>query len=143
MGAFNSDEYAWKDLKVVVAGRPVAGLRGIKFKTERTTTDIYASGDEPHTRTKGNKKYTGEMKLLQSEVEALIEAAQQTKGKDADLTDITFDITVAFAASPTSRIKTHQLVTCDTTDFEMSMEQNDPNMEVTLPLMIGKIKYNV
>ena len=143
MGAFNSDEYAWKDIKLVVAGRPVTGFRGVKFKTERTTTDIYASGDNPHTRTKGNKKYTGELVFLQSEMEALIEAAQSLKGKEADVTDITFDVTVAFAASPTARIKTHQLVTCDITDFEMGMSQNDPNMEVTLPIMIGKILYNV
>lgn len=136
---FNSEEYAWKDLKIVLGGRPVTGFRGLKFKTERTTTDIYASGDEPHTRTKGNKAYTGEITLLQSEIEALLEAVPRGK----DLTDITFSITAAFAASITGRIKVHNLINCDITEFEMGMEQNDPNMVVTLPLMIGKILYNV
>jgi hypothetical protein len=139
MSAFNSDEYAWKDIKVVLGGRPVTGIRGVKFKTTRKMTDIYASGDNPHTRTKGNKSYSGEIKLLQSEVEALLEAAGQGK----DLTDITVNITVAFAASLDARIKTHQLITCDFPEFEMGMEQDDPNMEVTIPMMIGKIKYNV
>lgn len=143
MGAFNSDEYAWRDMKVVMAGRPITGIRGLKFKTTRTTTDIHASGDDAHSRTKGNKGRIGEVKLLQSEIEALLEGAQQDFGSNADLTDITFDIVAAFAKSPTSRIKTHLLQTCDITEFEMGMEQNDPNMEVTLPIMIGRVKYNV
>jgi hypothetical protein len=143
MGAFNSDEYAWKDVKIVIAGKPVTGIRGIKFGIERTVTHIFAGGSNAHSRTKGNKIPSGEIKLLQSEAEALLEAAQQLHGPDADITDISFDVTVAFAASPTSRIKTHSLQTCDVTKLEHAMEQNDSNMEVTLPIMIGRIKYNV
>lgn len=137
--AFNSNEYAWRDLKVVIAGRPTTGIRGLKYKTSRTKTDIYASGDDPHTRTVGNKQYTGEIMLLQSEVEALIEAA----GPGRDLTDIRFDVIAGYAASLTSRIKTDILENVDVTEFEKGMEQDDPNMVVTLPIMIGKIKYNV
>lgn len=141
MSAFNSDEYAWKDLKIFMAGRLLTGFRGLKYKVSRTMTDIYASGDEPHTRTKGNKKRDGEIVLLQSEVQALLLAAIAQFGRDADLTDLTFDITAAYAVSPTSAIVTHQLITCDIPEFEMGMAQDDPNMEVTLPLMIGKIRF--
>lgn len=90
---FNSDEYAWKDLQVVIGGRLVTGIRGLKYKVTRTVTDIYGSGDRPHTRTKGNKSYTGEIKLLQSEVEAL----QMAAGPGRDLTDISFDVACSYA----------------------------------------------
>lgn len=140
---FSTDEYAWKDVKLFMGGRPISGIRGVKFGVERTMTDIYASGDKPHTRTKGNKKYAGEIKLLQSEAEALIDSAKQLYGPKADPTDMTFDATVSFAREVTDRIRTHQLFSVDITKFEMGMEQDDPNMEITLPIMIGDIEWGV
>lgn len=139
--AFNSDEYAWKDLNIVVAGRPVTGFRGLKYKTARTVTDIYASGDKPHARTKGNKTYTGELILLQSEYNALEEAAQALGFED--VTDITFNITSVYGKDPRARIKTDQLLHFDIEEIEKGMKQDDPNMEITLPFKIGQIKYNV
>ena len=141
--SFDTGEYGWKDIQIVVASLPVARFRDIRFTTSRTTEDIYASGDEPHTRYKGNKSYTGSATLLQSAIEALTERAQSDFGLDADITDLTFDIIVTFARRVDLPIKTHILENCDVTEFEMGMEQDDPMMEVELPLAIGKIKYNV
>jgi hypothetical protein len=140
---FNSNEYAWKDMKVVVGGRVVAGLRGLKFKTSRTTTPVYASGSKPHTITRGNKTHDGSMTMLQSEVEALLEAVQQKFGANADLTDGVLDVTAAFAVTVTSRIKTHSLISIHITEFEMGMLQDDPNMEIELPFIALDIKYNI
>lgn len=139
---FNSNEYAWKELKIVLAGRPITGCRGIKWKTTRTITPVYASGSKPHTITSGNKMYEGSVKLLQSELEALIESFQLKYGNQADVTDGPFDITCSFMASPTDRIKTHTIVGVRITEFEMGMEQDDPNMEIDLPFKAIDIKYN-
>ena len=139
--AFNSREYAWADVSIVIAGRPVTGILAVKYKIARKVTTIYASGIEPHARTKGNKQYTGEIKLLQSEYNALEEAAQNL-GFD-DVTDLTFNITVVYGKDPTARIKTDQLLACDISDVEKDFKQNDPNMEITLPIEIGKIKHGV
>lgn len=128
---------------MVVNGRPTIKFRAISWTTTRTTTDIYASGDEANTRYKGNKAYTGSITLLQSDIEALIEDAQAQFGPNADPTDLTFNVTVAFARTVALPIKTHRLQFCDITEFEMGMEQDDPFMEVELPIMIGKIQYNV
>jgi hypothetical protein len=139
--AFNSSEYAWADLNIVVAGRPITGFRGLKYKLSRTVTDIYASGVKPHARTKGNKTYTGELVLLQSEYNALEEAAQNLGFED--ITDLTFNITAVYGKDPKARIKTDQLLHCDIDEIEKGMSQDDPNMELTLPLKIGDIKFNV
>lgn len=139
---FNSDEYAWKDLKAVVAGRPVAGIKELKWKTERTTNVVHASGVDPHTITRGNKMYSGTLSMLQSEIEALIEAAQQKYGANADLTDTVFDITVAYSVSPTTRIKVHQILAVHIESFEMGHKQDDGANEISLPFKAMKIKYN-
>lgn len=140
---FNTDEYAWVDLKLVFGGRPVTGFRGAKFSEERTVTHIYAAGNKPVARTKGNKVFKGEFKFLQSEIEAMIESAQALKGPLASITDITYDATLAFVPELGAPIKVHQLVSVDITGFEMGMMQNDGNMEITLPVMIGDVLLNV
>jgi len=136
--AFNSEEYAWSDINIVIGGRPVTGIRAIKWTTKRTVTHIYGKGIDPHARTKGNKEYTGSMKLLQSELEALLVSA----GANRDVTDLTFNITVVFAPASGGIVKTHILENCDIEQFEMGMEQDAAFMEIELPLKIGKIKYN-
>ena len=139
--AFRSNEYAYKDIKMVLAGRPITGFRDISYTRSRETNKIYAAGDKPHSRTTGNITDEGSVTVLQSELEALVEAAQNA-GYD-DPTRLVFDITIAYAASVTDRIKTDQLVQCRITEFEKSMTQNDSNMEIELSLDIGEIKYNI
>lgn len=142
-GIFNSEEYAWKDLKLVFAGRPVTGFRGIKYKTSRVTTEVYASGEDPHAITRGNKSYSGEITLLQSEIEALIIAVQAAYGKSKDLTDPFFDATVVYASELGGVVTTDQITKMAISDLEKAMKQGDPNMEITLPFKAGKINYNV
>lgn len=35
MSSFNSKEYAWIDVKLVMLGKEVTGLRGIEYKMKR------------------------------------------------------------------------------------------------------------
>lgn len=135
--SFNSEEYAWADMQIVIGGRPVGGLRAIKWKTKRTVTHIYGKGRTPHARTKGNKEFTGSIKMLQSEIEALLVSA----GRGKDITDITFDVTVAFAPEG-GIIKTHILQNVDVEEFEMGMEVDAAFMEIEMPIKIGEILYN-
>ena len=141
--SFDSAEYAWKDMTVVMAGRPVIGITGLKWKTARTTTEKHGSGSNAHTIQRGNKSITGTISLYQSEVEALLEAVQQKYGRNSDLTDGVFDITAAFAVSVTSRIKTHQLISVHISEFEMGMMQDDPTMQIDLPFVAIRANYNV
>ncbi len=143
---FNSKEYAWKDISFVYGGRKIA-IREIEFGVTRTVTDIFASGDKAHTRTKGNKAYAGRIKVLQSEAEALINLARDLYGPGADPTDLTLDGTVAFAPTIagkvdfTQQIRAHQLVGIDITEFKFGAAQNDPNVEVDLPVMIEDVVW--
>lgn len=139
--AFKSEEFAWSDIKMVVAGRPTLGVTGVEYTVRRTTNHIYAAGNKPHSRTKGNKEYTGRIRMLQSELEALTDAAKSTGGEDA--TDITFDVVVNYSKTVLSRMVTDVLVAVDITEIPKGMNQNDPNMTVELPIMIGEIKHGL
>lgn len=136
----NGNEYAFEDLEIVMLGRPVIGFAGIEYKEEQTKTNIYGRGNKPVARTRGNKVYSGSITLLQSEVEALTAAA----GKGKSLNDLPrFDITVAYAPENGGLITTDVLRDCEFMDLTKALNQNDPNMTVTLPLIIGDIDYNV
>ncbi len=137
--AFDSSEYAWSDVKLELGGRIVTGITGVKYGVRRTVTKLYAAGDEPFAKNKGNKDYVGEVKVRQSELEALIKSAQE--GGFNDPTDVTFDIVVTYAKDVTDLIVTDILENCDITEFDKELNQNDPGMEITLPLDIGKIKF--
>ena len=71
----NTKEYEWSDVTVVVAGRPVTGLRGVKYGSKQEKELLYAKGNKPHGIQHGNVDYSGELTLLQSEYQALKSAA--------------------------------------------------------------------
>ena len=67
----NTREYEWSDVTVVMAGRPVTGLRGVKYTAKQEKEALHAAGNKPVSIQRGNKTYEGEVTLLQSEYEAL------------------------------------------------------------------------
>ena len=72
---FNSREYEWADITVVLGGRDIPGLRSIRYKESQEKEAVYGKGNRPQAIQKGNKSYEGSIGLLQSEALALAEAA--------------------------------------------------------------------
>lgn len=137
---FDTNEYAWIDVQIVMLGRPVTGIRGFRYKVSRTKTNIYAKGSKPVSRTRGNKEYEGELVLLQSELEAL----QKGLKKGQDITDIKpFDVVYAYAPEDGGAIVTDIAKGVEFLEVEKGLNQNDPHMEITLPVIIGDIQFNV
>ncbi len=138
---FDSEEYAFKDMKLVLGGRPVAGFRAVKFKIATVQEALHASGDDPWSVQSGNTTYTGEIRLLQSECEALIEAAKAL-GKSSP-TKLTLTAIVNFSREVTEPMKTHEIKNFKFEEFEMGMEQGDTFMEVTFPFVAQKINLDI
>ena len=65
---FNTREYEWSDVTVVLGGRDVTGLRGIAYSEAQEKEALYAKGNKPHGIQRGNKSYTGSVRILQSEL---------------------------------------------------------------------------
>lgn len=137
---FNSKEFEWADVEIVMLGRPVTGIRGVTYKETQEKEPVYGRGNKPRAIQKGNKAYEGSIVLLQSELEAM----QAAVGKNNSVLDIpAFDIVVAYAPTDGSPIITDIIKNAEFTETEKSLKQNDKFMELTLPFVALGIEYNV
>lgn len=131
----NTREYEWSDVTVVMAGRPVTGLRGVKYSAKQEKELLHAKGNKPHSIQRGNKTYDGEITLLQSEYEALRQAS------GGDILDASLDIVAAYG-NPTAGdvITTDVLVGVEFTEDNTEWKQGDKFQEKTLPFLFIDLK---
>lgn len=131
----NTREYEWSDVTVVMAGRPVTGLRGVKYSAKQEKELLHAKGNKPHSIQRGNKTYDGEITLLQSEYEALKQAC------GGDILDASLDIVAAYG-NPTAGdvITTDVLVGVEFTEDNTEWKQGDKFQEKTLPFLFIDMK---
>jgi len=134
---FNSREYEWADMSVIIAGRDVTGIRAVQYSSSQEKEAMYAKGNKPHGIQRGNKAYSGSVTLTQSELEALEEAA------GGDLLDARLNIVVMYGnPSKGDTIKADLLRGVEFTEVPKGMNQNDKFMEVELPIIMMDVKKN-
>ena len=131
----NTREYEWSDVTVVMAGRLITGLRGVKYSAKQEKELLHAKGNKPHSIQRGNKTYDGEITLLQSEYEALKQAS------GGDILDASLDIVAAYG-NPTAGdvITTDVLVGVEFTEDNTEWKQGDKFQEKTLPFLFIDLK---
>ncbi len=126
----NTREYEWADVSVVMAGRMVTGLRGVKYSAKQEKELLHAKGNKPHSIQRGNKTYDGEITLLQSEYEALKQAC------GGDILDSSLDIVASYGnPSAGDAITTDVLVGVEFTEDNTEWKQGDKFQEKTLPFL--------
>ena len=140
MGNFNSKEYAWIDVNVVMLGKPVTGLRGIEYKSKRQKEALYATGKKARGIQLGKKEYEGTITVLQSELIAM-QAAAKAKGYD-DITDLEFDIIVSYIPEG-GVVQTDKVVNASITEAPNSIKVDDLYSEHALPFIACDVEYNV
>lgn len=138
--SFNSNEYAWIDVRVVLLGREVTGLRGIEYKIKHQIESLFAMGSKPRGVQRGKKEYEGTITLLQSELIALDRAAQENGYED--ITDINFDIIVSYMPQNLV-VTTDKIVGVAITEAPRAMKVDDLQMEIALPFIALDIQTNV
>jgi hypothetical protein len=138
--AFNSEEYGFVDLQVVLLGRPIVGLKGIRYKESQAKSNVMGAGRKPIARKRGPVTFEGSVTILMSELRALLQSLGNGKG----VTSIKpFDVVVAYAPSVADVISTDRLVYCEVTECEVNISEGDDEIEVELPLIIGDIEWNI
>ena len=134
---FNSREYEWSDVQVVLANRNVSGLRGISYSSSQEKEALYAKGNKPHSIQRGNVSYSGSIRLLQSELEALQAAA------GGSVLDITTDVVVSYGdPSKGDVIRTDLIRGVEFTEEPKSINQNDKFMEIELSFIAIDVVNN-
>lgn len=139
--------YSWANISLVLFNNVTRGVRGIKYGYKQEKKNVYGFGTEPIGRTYGNVEYHAEIILLRDEVQNLVLAAKAAGlGK---LTDISpFNIPVIFGANPAggqNPIPAAQaqdvLMFCEFADFSFDAKQNDQELIMTMPLIVGAVQH--
>ncbi len=137
--AFNSKQYQFSDVSVIILGRKIEGFRGVKYKVSVEKEPLFGRGKKALSIQSGNEKIEGELMMLQSEVIALttaVKAALPT-GK---LTDVSFDIVVSYGDGTTA--STDIIRSAEFTDYEKGLQNGDKFMEISMPFLALDIDEN-
>lgn len=136
--AFNSREYEWADLTLILGGRDVTGFRAIKYAEKIEREAVYAKGRDAHSIQSGNSAVTGEVTMLQSEYEALVKS-----GKGSVLS-LSVDALVAYGNPLTlDAIVKDRIVGLRFTEMSKELKQGDKFMEITLPFVALRVQNQV
>ena len=136
--AFNSREYEWADVTLVLGGRDVTGIQAVKYAEKIEREPIYAKGRDAHSIQSGNSAITGEVTMLQSEYEALVKSGK------GSVMSLSLDALVAYG-NPLSldAIVKDRIVGIRFTEAAKEIKQGDKFMPITLPFVALRIQNQV
>ena len=132
---FNSREYEFADMTVMVGGKDTVGLRGLKYSAKQEKEVLYGKGNEPIAIRKGNKSYEGELTILPSELETL-----RLNG-DGTILGLQVDIVVVYGNPLQGDVMvTDVLQGVQFTEEPKEYKQGDKFAEITLPFIFLRLK---
>lgn len=128
---FNSQEFSWTELTVVIGGKDITGIRGIKYGEKQEKEPVYGKGNKPRAIQRGNKSYEGEVTLLQSELETL-----RANSATRSVNDLHVDVMVSYGNPENGdTIVTDKILGVEFNADEKALKQGDKFMEITLPFI--------
>ena len=128
---FDTREYEWSDITLIVAGRDVKGFRGIKYSEKQEKEALYAKGNKAHSIQRGNISDEGELTMTQSEYELL----RMSMGGSI-LNGRVLQITVAYGnPSKGDLMITDTLLHVEFTEDSTEWKQGDKFQEKSLPII--------
>ena len=132
---FNSREYEFADMTVMVGGKDIVGLRGLKYDVKQEKVTVYGKGNEPIAIQKGNKSYEGELTILASELETL-----RLNGGGTVL-NLQVDIAVVYGNPLQGDVMTTDILQgVQFTEEAKEYKQGDKFAEFTLPFIFLRLK---
>jgi hypothetical protein len=141
MGAFNSKEFEFADVKVAMLGVELSGLRGLTYKKSQEKEPVYGAGNQPKSIQRGNKKYDGNLSILKSDFDILDAAAKVAGYEDiVDVPGSLIHITCVYQASESGALSTATCVNCEFTEIEDGLKQGDKFKEISLPFIFLRKK---
>lgn len=125
---FNSREYEWADITIIAGGTDITGIRAIKAKQKQELEEVYGKGREPKSIQTGNRSYEGEVEMLQSDFNAIEDAA------GGNVLNVNIDILVCYGSPANGDvIRTKKISGVRFSETENAAKQGDKFMPVTLP----------
>lgn len=141
MTIINGRQYEFADVSLVLGGRDVCGLRGIKYSEKQEKEVLYGKGNKPLSVQKGNFSYEGEISLTQSELETLKVLARTQTGRSS-IMGLNLNAVVCYGNPAQGDVMiTDWLFGIQFTEDAKELKQGDKFMEVTLPFICTDIEY--
>lgn len=122
-------EFAYKDLKVILMGREIAGLMGLKWTYKVEKSFLHARGSKAHSLQSGNETVEGTVKILQSEYVALVKAIKSVN-PTYKVTDVAFDLIENYGNGLTA--VTNIILGAQIEEFNGGLDQNEANQVIEL-----------
>jgi len=135
---FNSREYEFADVTLLLGGKDITGVRGVKYTSKQEKEVVYGKGNEPIAIQKGNKSYEGELTVLQSELETI-----RANGNGSILS-LQLDAVVTYGNPANGDVMITDVIQgMQFTEEPHETKQGDKFMEVTLPFIALRIKKGI
>jgi hypothetical protein len=135
--AFNSREYEWADLTLMLGGSDITGIQGVKYAEKADREAIFGKGRFAHSIQTGNVTYEGEITMLQSEYQALVAASA-----NKSILSLALDAEVSYG-NPPDPIITDRIIGLRFTEAPKEFKQGDKFMPITLPFIALRVENNV
>jgi hypothetical protein len=132
--SFNSRQYEWSDITLVLGGRDLTGIRHVKYSEKIEREAIYAKGRNPHSIQSGNIAYEGEITLLQSEYEALVKAGR------GSILGLSLDAIVNYGSPENGAMLQDSILGIRFTEAAKEFKQGDKFMEMKLPFVCLQVR---
>lgn len=132
MGLF-STERAWEDMSILLNGVPVAKVLGLTYKHEREMEAIYGTGNKIIDIQPGNEMNTGTLRIYQSVLIKMNEAA--ALAGQGNICNIPWTIVIKYKTTAADPVQVDTLVNLRFTAFEKGMNQNDKSAVTDLPFL--------
>lgn len=141
MAEINSNAFDFNSLEISMLGNnSILEFSAIEYGVKQNKSNNYGRGGNPTSRARGNKEYSGSITLSMKEIVQIRQAAQ-SRGYD-NLTEIPpFNLVVSYA-NGTDPTTTDILEFCEFDEDMGGGAQGSTNLEKTLPLVIGCIRFN-
>jgi hypothetical protein len=134
---FNSRQYEWADLTLVLGGKDITGIRGVKYSEKAEKEALFAKGRYAHSIQTGNVAVEGEITLLQSEYEALVIAG------GGSVLGLSLDGVFGYGNPALGDTPIFDRVLgISFTEAAKELKQGDKFMEITLPFVALSVKNN-
>ena len=132
---FDSKQYSWSDVSVVVGGRIITGVQAVEYTRKQEKSILRGRGNKGHRILRGNEDFDGKITVWQSEYEAMTRDAP-----DKNVLKLSFDLTVAYVPEDGGQTVTDICKTCEITEVKKGINQGDGNMVVELPFIFLDLK---
>lgn len=132
---FNSREYEWADLTLLLGGKDLTGIRGIKYTIKQEKEVVYGKGNMPIAIQKGNKSIEGEITVLQSELETM-----RLQSGTGSILDLQLDAVACYGNPANGDVLVTDVIQgIQFTEEPKELKQGDKFMEITLPFIALRV----